>query len=116
MCALILRVRVGVELLPRFLQEGSLFSVVIVLVTVGVYWNTLGGGFVLDDVLAIERNDNVNPGKSDWADLFLNDLWGHPIESVLTIIQFPPSLPHTPTHKFFPSPPDTQTATSLTAL
>lgn len=44
----------------------------------GVYFNSLGGDFVHDDIPAIVRNQDVL-GTTGLGQLLLNDFWGTPM-------------------------------------
>ena len=52
----------------------SLHKLLLVLLTLLVYSNSLGGDFVHDDVAAIVNNRDVTGGS--WAALWTNDFWG----------------------------------------
>ena len=55
----------------------SLSYLVILLVSVGVYWNSLDAGFVFDDHRAILTNKDLETdGERGLFDLFCNDFWG----------------------------------------
>ena len=49
--------------------------VLILLLSAGVYWNSLDGDFVHDDIVSVVRNPDVRPGSS-WTNLWKNDYWG----------------------------------------
>ncbi|KAK0135687.1 Transmembrane and TPR repeat-containing protein 3 [Merluccius polli] len=55
-------------------KEVVLLSVLVV----GCYWNTLSCGFVFDDVSAILDNKDLRPA-TPLHNLFLNDFWGTPM-------------------------------------
>ena len=52
----------------------SLHKLLLVLLTLLVYSNSLGGDFVHDDVAAIVNNRDVTGGS--WSALWTNDFWG----------------------------------------
>ena len=52
----------------------SLHKLLLVLLTLLVYSNSLGGDFVHDDVAAIVNNRDVTGGS--WSGLWTNDFWG----------------------------------------
>ena len=52
----------------------SLHKLLLVLLTLLVYSNSLGGDFVHDDVAAIVNNRDVTGGS--WTGLWTNDFWG----------------------------------------
>ncbi|TRY63668.1 hypothetical protein TCAL_08698 [Tigriopus californicus] len=48
------------------------------LLCLSVYWNSLDGSFVFDDVTAIRDNRDLRP-HVPWQNLFANDFWGTPM-------------------------------------
>ncbi|KAI5703651.1 hypothetical protein M8J75_014558 [Diaphorina citri] len=50
----------------------------VVLIAVGVYFNSLGGDLVHDDIVALARNQDVLGGTSV-GQMFTNDFWGTPL-------------------------------------
>ena len=46
-----------------------------------IYINSLNGQFVMDDAVAIVRNDDLRSNLTDWKSLFYNDYWGTNISS-----------------------------------
>ncbi len=46
-----------------------------------IYVNSLNGQFVMDDAVAIVRNDDLRSNLTDWKSLFYNDYWGTNISS-----------------------------------
>ena len=58
-------------------------TIAICLVTIQMmlYINSLNGQFVMDDAVAIVRNDDLRSNLTDWKSLFYNDYWGTNISS-----------------------------------
>ena len=50
------------------------------LVSACVYVNSVDGEFAFDDRFAIVENDDVDPTKSHWTDMWRHDFWGQDIE------------------------------------
>lgn len=46
----------------------------------GVYWNSLDGQFVHDDIVAVVKNDDVTT-DTPLVDVLRHDFWGRPISS-----------------------------------
>jgi len=46
----------------------------------GVYWNSVDGQFVHDDIVAVVKNEDVIPA-SPLVDILRHDFWGQPITS-----------------------------------
>lgn len=46
----------------------------------GVYWNSVGGHFVHDDIVAIVKNDDIRP-VTPLVDILKHDFWGQSISS-----------------------------------
>ena len=51
---------------------------VVAALAAGVYWNSVGGQFVHDDIVAIVKNDDIRP-TTPLVDILRHDFWGHPI-------------------------------------
>eukprot|EP00042_Codosiga_hollandica_P007844 m.18089 g.18089 ORF g.18089 m.18089 type:complete len:153 (-) comp29869_c0_seq2:1695-2153(-) len=49
---------------------------VLVVVSIGLYINSLDGEFVFDDRVAVEENKDVRPEASSIIDVFLDNYWG----------------------------------------
>lgn len=56
-------------------------EVLLCLFSSAIYFNSLGCGFVFDDVSAIRDNRDLRPSTS-LAELFKNDFWGTPMNEV----------------------------------
>ena len=65
-------------------------SLLVAVVSVGLYSNTLGHGFVWDDSSAIVNNKDVKPEQTDLHDVWSNDYWGTPMDSVESHKSFRP--------------------------
>ena len=63
-----------------FAKELFLGHVLPVVLAVAVYWNSLDGDFVHDDIPAIVTNPDV-VGTRSWVQAFKNDFWGSPMAS-----------------------------------
>jgi len=48
----------------------------------GVYWNSVDGQFVHDDIVAIVKNDDVIAPAVPLVDMLRHDFWGEPISSL----------------------------------
>ena len=46
----------------------------------GVYWNSVDGQFVHDDIVAVVKNEDVRP-DTPLVDILRHDFWGQPINS-----------------------------------
>ena len=57
------------------------YSMLILIVSISVYWNALSCGFVFDDISAIKENRDLRPHTAV-SDLFLHDFWGTPMQKV----------------------------------
>merc|ERR1711865_981518 len=62
-------------------RMGLLWIVVVFTACTGTlcFLNTLRGDFVYDDVVAIQKNENV-AGDIPWANILKDDFWGYPID------------------------------------
>lgn len=58
-----------------------IYNIVIALVCIICYYNSLNCGFVFDDISAIKENRDLKP-TSSIKSLFLNDFWGTPMNKV----------------------------------
>ena len=52
------------------------------LLAAGAYINSLNGGLVHDDVLAIVNNKDVHVNVTDVTSVVYNDFWGKPMSDV----------------------------------
>lgn len=68
---------------PPVRKEEMSGALLIITLSVGVYWDSLDYEFVHDDVVAILRNPDVRP-SSPWKNLLLDDFWGTPMSSTLS--------------------------------
>jgi len=58
----------------------TLSYVAVAALAAGIYWNSVDGQFVHDDIVAVVKNSDVRPG-SPLVDILRHDFWGHPISS-----------------------------------
>lgn len=58
-----------------------LLGAVVAVTCVLCYYNSLGCGFVFDDISAIKENRDLRP-HSPLKNIFLNDFWGTPMQKV----------------------------------
>ena len=58
---------------------GSTDACVAFVLSVILYWNTLGGGLLYDDEVAVVRNPCVTDNRTSLSDVFTRDFWGHPL-------------------------------------
>ncbi len=65
------------EIVQEVMQVGKTRSILLVfVVSVYVYYNSLDGGFVFDDHRGILTNDDLDSSKTSLWDLFGHDFWG----------------------------------------
>ena len=82
-------------MLTQLLTQTSLHVLILSLLSIAVYSNSLDGDFVHDDIAAIVNNKDVT-GLRPWSSVWLNDFWGdnmrerrsHKSYRPLTIISF----------------------------
>jgi len=58
----------------------TLSYVTVAALAAGVYWNSVDGQFVHDDIVAVVKNDDVRPDSS-LVDILRHDFWGQSISS-----------------------------------
>ena len=56
-----------------WIERPRLVAIGLVLLSIGMYANTLGHGFVLDDAIVLTENGIVKQGIKGWGELFSND-------------------------------------------
>ena len=82
-------------MLTQLLTQTSLHVLILSLLSIAVYSNSLDGDFVHDDIAAIVNNRDVT-GGTPWSSVWQNDFWGtnirdrrsHKSYRPLTIITF----------------------------
>eukprot|EP00759_Apiculatamorpha_spiralis_P058326 PhF_6_TR9177/c1_g1_i2/m.14304 len=72
------------------LTSGLLVSLGLIAICFGTYWNALRAGLVFDDHLAIEDNAVCDSTKTKFQELFVNDFWGHRLDSQNSNLSFRP--------------------------
>ena len=60
------------------------WSHIVVLTSAVIYFNSIKGDFVHDDVPAILNNPDVNGQHRDWKAAFGNDFWGTKMGSIMS--------------------------------
>lgn len=65
------------------MEKDHLRSLVILIISLLCYSNSLNCGFVFDDISAIKENRDLRP-HVPLKNIFLNDFWGTPIHKVGT--------------------------------
>ena len=63
------------------LATTTALAVLVAGVSIVLYSNTLGHGFVWDDSSAVVHNKDTNPELTDLSDVWSNDYWGTPMDS-----------------------------------
>lgn len=58
----------------------ALSYVAVAALAAGVYWNSVDGQFVHDDIVAVVKNDDVRPA-TPLVNILRHDFWGKPISS-----------------------------------
>ena len=46
-----------------------------------IYTNSIFGEFVMDDAVAVVKNQDLRSSVTGWKDLFMNDYWGTRVSS-----------------------------------
>ncbi|MEM7571308.1 MAG: tetratricopeptide repeat protein [Bacteroidota bacterium] len=57
----------------KWYEKTRLIAVALAVLCVGLYANTLGHGYVLDDAIVLTENSTVKKGLAGWGELFGND-------------------------------------------
>lgn len=66
--------------MDQLMSSTLLHGLVLILLCIGCYWNTLHGDLVHDDVFAIRDNADIRP-DTPLSTLLSNDFWGKPMSA-----------------------------------